>query len=87
MEEKLRELLFLIMKEYSLFNFLISVKFLAKNKRWRSSRWVHSGPLGGGRLQFHVVLESPGESHLWRYESGPRPVVEIIKVVTWVHSE
>jgi hypothetical protein len=45
------------------------VKFLAKNKRWRSSRWVHSGPWGGGGLQFHVVLGS----HLWRNESGPRP--------------
>jgi hypothetical protein len=49
MEEKLRGVFFLIMKEYSLFIFLILVKFLTKNKRWRSSRWVHSGPWGAGR--------------------------------------
>ncbi len=68
MEEKFRENK-IKYERITFFIFLILVKFLAKNKRWRSSRWVHSGPWGGGGLQFHVVLGS----HLWRNESGPRP--------------
>jgi hypothetical protein len=49
MEQKLREKKILINERIFFFIFLISVKFLAKNKRWRSSRWVHSGPWGAGR--------------------------------------
>jgi len=78
-----------IMKEYSLFIFLILVKLLAKNKSWRSSRWVpHSGPWGAGagaltiprstRIPWRIPLETLRKWAKTR---------EIIKVVTWVHSE